>query len=325
MKNVPDCSSRHFTQNQKAFRLSDISSKTSRDKISIKRIPLSVFRKRNHALQASMTVEAAVVLPLLLFFFLNLSSAIEMLRVHGKLELALWETGNRLSVYSYALEEITGKPSGEEIRQDPALSERLAGILLSYLYVKDEVVGYIGRKYLKQSPVAGGEDGLNFLESSFLKSGECIHLVLTYQTELPFPVIGFPSFRMANQYYGRAWTGYDVLAASDPETNQTYVYITETGSVYHETKECSHLKLSIQSISLGEVARMTNTSGSHYTACHLCKKEGGGDIVYITTNGERYHYLIGCSGLKRTIYRIKRTEAAGYRPCGRCGVSSGGA
>ena len=50
-------------------------------------------------IKGSMTVEAAVVLPLFLFFFISLSSSVEMIRLHGNISLALMETGNKISYY----------------------------------------------------------------------------------------------------------------------------------------------------------------------------------------------------------------------------------
>ena len=67
-----------------------------------------------------MTVEASIVLPLILFFFMNLASSIEMIRLHGNLQLALWETGNELIVYGYALDSGTlpDEAQGGEIQID---------------------------------------------------------------------------------------------------------------------------------------------------------------------------------------------------------------
>ncbi len=48
---------------------------------------LSAFFSRK--VSAGMTVEAAIVLPLFLFFFLNMGCVIEMIRLHGNMQLAL--------------------------------------------------------------------------------------------------------------------------------------------------------------------------------------------------------------------------------------------
>ena len=92
----------------------------------IKRVSLSALLKK--PVRAGMTVEAAVVLPLFLFFLLNLSCAVEMIRLHGNLQLALWETGSRLTVYGYVLEESD------------------AASMLSWFYIREQLVEYAGKE-----------------------------------------------------------------------------------------------------------------------------------------------------------------------------------
>ena len=80
--------------------------------------------------QASMTVEAAFVLPLFLFLFVNLGSALEMIRLHGNLQLALWETGNRMCVYGHLVGDEAGGEVSETVAGD------LGEVAFSYTYVK---------------------------------------------------------------------------------------------------------------------------------------------------------------------------------------------
>ena len=47
---------------------------------------ISLFTFFFKPLHAGMTIEASIVLPLFLFFFLNLGCAIEMIRLHGNLQ-----------------------------------------------------------------------------------------------------------------------------------------------------------------------------------------------------------------------------------------------
>ena len=133
-----------------------------------------------------MTVEASIVLPLILFFFMNLASSIEMIRLHGNLQLALWETGNELIVYGYALDSGTlpDEAQGGEIQidreqvdgiqfeeeqlrgeqSDKAQEEkwwkRLSGTIISSVFVKAQLVQLLGEDYLNDSPLKSGTDSL---------------------------------------------------------------------------------------------------------------------------------------------------------------------
>jgi len=71
---------------------------------------------------ASMTMEAAVVLPLFFFFFLDLTSSIEMIRLHGNFQMALWDVGNTISVYG-----ALGKEIQEEYLHDVDIAPVSAG------------------------------------------------------------------------------------------------------------------------------------------------------------------------------------------------------
>ena len=278
-------------------------------------------------LAAGMTVEAAVVLPLFLLFFMNLGCAIEMIRLHGNLQLALWNVGNKMCVYGYAWE------SADEMEAAVTKNEKegrewwdtLADIALTASYVKNQVVNYVGETYLEESPLNRGVDSLQFWESEILQnqdsviSGDTVDIVLTYQVspwmDMPF----VHPFRMCNRYYGRMWTGYDVtINIPEGDEAQDVVYITEYGSVYHESLDCTHLKLSIREVSLEEAKQARNESGGRYAECSKCKKKLFQGTVFIGRDGDCYHYDRGCSGLKRTIYTITRQQASNYSPCSRC-------
>lgn len=286
--------------------------------ISLKGISLFAFfsKKQSFLFQrvsASMTVEAAVVLPLFLFFFINLGCAIEMIRLHGNLQLALWETGNRLSVYGYAL--------GEESREGGnALLQEVSDVAFSYTYVKGQVVGYAGEEYLNQSPLTYGTDGLQFVESELFTSEDTFEIVLTYAVSPWLQVPGVKPFRMANKYYGHIWNGYRLSGTTaGGESPADFVYVAQNGTVYHDDRNCSHLSLTIRQVSARQVDQERNASGGRYTACEKCARGPMPQTVYVGEDGDRYHYNLDCSGLKRTVFTMERQEAREqYRPCSRC-------
>ena len=273
----------------------------------------SLFTSRLHG---SMTVEAAIVLPLLLFFFLNLFSGIEMLRLHGKIQMAMWETGRQISVYGYAYAQVTEKEQRNQILA------KAGGMLFSQTEVKNQIVHYLGKDYLDASPLTYGAKGLNLLESDFLQENDDLDIKVTYQVSPWVNIIGFREFRMSNRYFCHAWTGYEISVQDQRKGTGDCVYVTEYGKVYHETLECSYLKRTKKAVSLAEAQAMRNQFGEHYYPCGLCNNRDQGELVYLTMGGERYHYAADCPALKRIIHTILRTEAQKqYEPCNRCGRS----
>ncbi len=274
---------------------------------------ISLFASLPRQVEASMTVEASVVLPLFLFFFLNLGCAIEMIRLHSNLEFALCDIGKRMAVYGYVMEE-----DQEQAETASGLLGELEDFAFSYTYVRDEIIDYLGADYLENSPLAEGSKGLQFLESEIFDNGDCFEMVVTYKVAPLNSIVGVGAFRMANKYYGHLWNGYRIPRAEELCENETIVYVAENGIVYHESEECSHLLLSVHEVSLQEAYDSRNMDGGRYTLCMRCGKGEMKRNVYITDEGDNFHYSEDCPGLKRTIYVMTKEAAEKYRPCGRC-------
>ena len=274
---------------------------------------------------AGMTVEAAIVLPMFLFFFINLGSSMEMIRLHQNLQSGLWNIGNRMCVYGYAV-----KHSEKAEKDEKEQLDLVGDFALTYGYVKSRIVEYCGKAYLEASPLSKGVDGLQFMESRVLSQdmdtpGDVIDIVVTYQVspwlELPF----VKPFRMSNRYYGRLWTGYDLTGASAGSVSQEMVYVTENRAVYHESLECTHLKLSIHTVYMEDLKTARNEYGRRYQMCSKCGKKGIQEDgqIFICKEGDFYHYNKNCPGLTRMISTITRQQAAeeNLRPCSRCAVN----
>lgn len=263
---------------------------------SIRRLSLSALLSRK--LRAGMTVEAAVVLPLCLLFLMNLGYAVEMIRLHGNLQFALWDAGGQIAMYGYG-------------QEDGGVS-----VPLTDFYIGNRVKESLGKNYLDSSPLIRGSKGLQLWESGSSSAGNELDITLTYQAGPLSALAGFRGFRMANHCCVRLWTGYDVTAGAETET---YVYVAENGEVFHRDRQCSHLQLSVRSIDSGEVKDLRNRWGSKYSACDKCAAGEMPDRLYVTEDGNCFHYRDDCPGLKRTVTSLTVEEATGYRPCSRCG------
>lgn len=270
----------------------------------IKEISAFTFFEKN--IRASMTVEATILLPIVLFFVLSMGNAIEIIRLHSKMEWAMWDVGRHIASYGHMLR-----------KEDETENITLPMALLTEVYAKTCVEEMLGKDYLEASPLKNGADGLNFLETKMMDDG-CFEVIVTYVVWPDVGLLDIRPFRMANRYYGHLWNGYDNEKAYSEEQRE-WVYVAENGTVFHEDRECTHLRLSIREVSYSEALMERNNYGEHYVMCQMCKENQKGKAVYIADNGECYHYLSTCAGLKRTVYTILRGEAEGYQPCSRCG------
>ena len=282
-------------------------------KRAIKRISVSTFFRCK--LKAGMTVEAAFLLPIFLIAFLNILSAVEMIRLHGNLQMALWNTGNKMSVYGTVILGTEADPKTKELGE---LMKEAGDLAFSYGYVKGEVTKNLGKEYLDESPLMSGAGGLTFVESEIFTGNDTFEIIMTYEVKTWFPMEGFSSFRMANRYYGHVWNGYRSPGNEDNAEVQT-VYIAENASVYHTDRGCTHLSLTINSVPLSGVVFERNIYGKKYTLCEKCGKGDAPGVVFVGIEGDRYHYRRNCPGLKRTIYSMSLQEAKKhYRLCSRC-------
>lgn len=296
---------------------------------AIKRVSLfASFRKKigkemRKEVCAGMTVEAAMVLPLFLFFFLNLGSVMEIIRLHGNLELALWETGSTLSVYGHVLDKCDDLTDSQKEEMTAVKEEtdswwmELSGLALSYTYVKSQMIDYLGEAYWESSPLTYGTAGLEFWEGSIWETEGKYELLVTYSVSPFSRISGFGSFRMANRYYGHLWNGYHIPGTEAVAAEQQ-VYITETGTVYHTYANCTHLQLSIKKVSRQEALASRNYQGGRYAPCEKCSRFAGFGDVYITNEGDRYHFERECPGLKRTVYCVPVSQVSKLRACKRC-------
>lgn len=260
--------------------------------------------------RGSMTVEAAMVVPLFLFTVLNMFSAINYMAAHMRLQAAMHQTGLMLVRTGYAYHKLA---EGYEI-----LESEIANIGFSHFYAKEKVIAHAGERFLDRVGISGGSEGILFLQSDIVNP-ECLDLVATYYTKVLFLEESFSGFGMVNRARMKVWTGYDNTAAGVGEQDGEVVYITLEGEVYHVERSCTHLQLSVTKVPYADVAQYQNEDGAGYTLCERCGMYEPAGSVYITQEGDRYHTTVSCGGLRRTVMAVYLEEVEGRRACSRCG------
>lgn len=255
-------------------------------------------------LRATLTVEAAVVLPLFLLAMIAVLQYAVVMETAVRFGTSLAETGKQMATAAYV------ERFGGDIGEVP----EIAAAALSATYAK--------RQLVSQAKDTSAVQKVNLLLSSFLQEDDTIDLVLTYQIRSPVGLIRLPGNFFLQRARVRAWTGQDSGGDENAEGDDSdgeYVYVTETGSVYHDDPNCSHLKLSIREVDKSELDSLRNNSGGKYHNCEKCGGAGVDGKVYITSDGDRCHSSLSCSGLKRTVRQVSRKELGDMRACSKCG------
>ena len=273
------------------------------------------MKSRGKSFRGSMTVEASMALPLFIFFFVNVMTLFNILKVQVDIEAALHQTGSELTLLAYDLRFGKEKLSKEG---DSGALDAIAGAG-GVFYAREKIRKYLGDG-IDNSCISGGFGGISFLQSQVLLGNDIVDLVVDYKVHPMIPVIGFKEIPVEGRFYGHAWTGYDISMGLVTEgSEEEMVYVTESGEVYHRDVDCMHLKIKVESVDKKELSHLRNRDGKIYYACEYCGGNVGAGNVFITGFGTRYHTSVSCPGLKRKIYTIPISEAAGKRPCSSCG------
>ena len=167
-----------------------------------------------------------------------------------------------------------------------------------------------GKSAAMYSYLTAGEEGI-FEEDICLQKNR----VMTS----PFPILPIPKCRLYTKCVVKPWTGYDIIREKEEKTQEAMVYMTDYGKVYHKSRSCSYLELSIEVAAVQNIGEKRNQLGECYYPCELCTNEGFMTVVYITSYGNRYHLTTTCQGIKRSINRVPFSEVKGVKPCERCG------
>lgn len=269
-------------------------------KISLRQYsPIKIInRKKSHnealsyaLLNGSLTLEAALILPLFLLGSAVILSLFLMMQVQYSVANAL-----------------------DRAVADTALlcveSEKTIENLTKAAFYKELTVEKCPL-FLVQGNMAG------FSWTGTKIDHASIDVLVTYHLKFPINFGPQRTMEVSDARRMHRWTGN--LRDREDETDASWVYVTPNQSVFHLSRNCSHLKLSVKLLHVLEWKSIKDL----YRSCdHCAKGERPGTAIYVTEQGDCYHLRLDCSGLKRTIYMIKRSQAENIKTCSRCGGSS---
>ena len=283
---------------------------------------------------ASLTVEAALVLPLFLFAMYLLILPLRMMDTAREMQ-QVCESVCQDTVQLLYLRSLTKKDSpdadrtegtdgsdgsGEDSPSDVGESVtdlRLEGALTG------NAVGLAAAAQARARVKDGYVIHLLSLRSSILGDGETVRLTLDYDYRLPFSVFGLGSIHQSVTAVRRAWTGRtEGGLASSPggggtEDSET-VYVGRNSTRYHSSPSCHYLSNDLTAISYESVSGERNSGGKKYHPCSRCAKGVTGGTVYISPSGTSFHTTESCSAITAYGRPVPKSEVSHLGPCSYC-------
>ncbi len=267
------------------------------------------------------------MLPIFFIVLIGFLFYFQLMTVQLRISSGLDAAGQNIATVYHLENVIPGIFSSEETDDDSGVIDTIktyAGKLLetgvTSAYVKYELTEYVGEDFLDRSCISGGSDGLVCYAA--VDSGT-LDIRAIYKVSIPLLPQKLFSFSVTQRLTRHIWVGISVDTAEtddeDSDEKETEaVYITKYGTVYHLYKDCSALKRSIKTCAYANIDGQTNSSGSHYSACELCIHGSVNAIVYITTDGTKYHNSSSCPSLVRYIEEISISEVGDKGLCSYC-------
>ncbi len=269
---------------------------------------------------ASFTVEAALVLPIMLFVMCGFLYFLIILNMQTALYEELSGSARNAARYAFTYEEILHLAPSEEAELKHDLEPGLTDMLyhgFSSVYALEQIKKALGKEWLDQSCIRNGADGLVLISDSLIDNNQVVDMVLRYRVNIPYLPGKVFDLLCVQRVRIRTFTGF-MPQAADQEKAEELVYITESGAVYHTNRYCTHLNLSVKEVNIMNLDTLRNSNGGKYYACELCGSGTVSGLVYLTVYGDRYHSTLECSGLKRSWKTVPLTQVGERRLCTRC-------
>ncbi len=237
--------------------------------------------------KGSATIEATLGLPIFIFAVLLLFHGIRLRMAEAIVYEAAAETVEYMAELSYIAE-------------------------CSYIIPETRIKLYIDDEKLIDTYIEGGTSGISFAGSTYLDEEGYVCLKVSYELKVKLPVLGDFGGKRTYEIRQKAYKGDEKNTAEETVSqDDIYVFVTDNKEAYHMSRDCSHLNLSITPYTKAKAKKQG------YTACEFCGDEAG-DSVLVTKHGDRYHGRVDCLGIKRTVYRVKKSQVEDLGGCGRC-------
>ena len=291
----------------------------------------------------SVTVEASLILPLVIIVSMAFISFFGIMRMQLRLQSALEDAAGELSMASYVQEylSIEDAETGSVLKDLVLrLAEKLVVTGIESEYARILVIDSAGREYLDQSCIKGGCDGIDIYLSVVSDEAGLIDLRASYECSFPLAPGNTAGISFTQRAVRKKWTGLgegqkkqeaqgeddgpgqeESPAGGGEESedeDEDKVYITKDGTVYHIFCDCRSLKVMVKNAAFSAMGEKRNDNKEKYRPCERCIRGDANAIVFYTPEGDRYHNSRECGSLNRYIRKVTKKEAGDKPLCKFC-------
>ncbi len=278
--------------------------------------------------KSSLTIEAAIALPIFIFFVIAIIYFLVIISLQMNIQVGMDEAARSIGKKVYLaqnIESVYEDFKEESARDVDEETKSLVASGLNTLTLKTWILKGSLFNRVDKSKILGGITGFRTDNSIYNEDEGILDMVVNYTYVIPFLPSSISNINFVQRSKTHVWTGKEISLGIDGSSSEKKtVYITPTGTVYHTSKTCPFLDLTIQMVQYSEVETLRNKSEGKYHRCSECAKQGTPACVYITDYGTKWHSNPNCSGLKRTIIEKDISEIGDMHECSKCAISEEG-
>ncbi len=285
------------------------------DRLSFASFPAGRTVPRRRTCSASLTLEAALVLPIFLFFVYLLILPMRMMDTARSMQEICEAVCRDAAEGSYLLTLRDSKTA------KGADDRTVSGARSVQAYLKGNALGLLAVKLAQRQVDDQYVMNLHALRSHGWGDDQMITLTMDYDYRLPFSVLGLRSLHQTVRASRHAWVGSPPRSksgASSGDDEDPLVYIGAHGTRYHSSLRCHYLSNDLTAVSFSDIRSKRNANGGTYHACPRCAASCKSGAVYIMQSGSAYHTDPNCSAICAHARAVKKSEVAYLGPCQYC-------
>lgn len=267
--------------------------------------------------RASLTVEAAIVLPLFIFMMFILIFPLKVMEEERRLQNTAETVGKRLAAAEYVKtigNELINKGDDDNETLENFISGAEEGVGLGIILAKALELKSVDAPYFSEETSVFSGD-----------SDDMFKAELRYDINLPFTAYLIAPPTASVVVNRRAWTGSDggrgrskYSLEGESDTEDRTVYLGKTSTVYHDDPGCHYISNTMKTTDATHIGALRNESGGRYHACPSCKPGKSGTVYYFE-NGTAYHSSEHCKAITSYARAVKLSEVGDMRACSYCG------